>query len=72
MPAAQPGASVNVDAVVYEDAAERAAFRLLRKFHCETACGRGGMHWAECDALVDAFGWVSWEAWVALVTRLDL
>lgn len=43
--------------------AEMKAYRLLQKFHQETDCGEGGDHWAECDALVDAFGWVSWEAW---------
>ena len=48
--------------------AEIAAYRLLRKFHLETKCGkRNGDHWAECDALVDAFGWESWEAWQMIV-----
>ena len=42
---------------------EIAGYRLLVKFHNETECGEGGDHWAECDALVAAFGWVSWEAW---------
>ena len=41
---------------------EVAAFRLLSKFHIETDCGQPD-HWAECSALVDALGWVSWEAW---------
>ena len=43
--------------------AEIAAFHLLRKFHKETHCGRP-YHWAECDRLVDVFGWRSWQAWV--------
>ena len=48
--------------------AEIAAYRLLQKFHLETKCGRrNGDHWAECDALVDAFGWESWEAWQTIV-----
>lgn len=42
---------------------EMAAFDLLLKFHKETECGEGGDHWAECEALVDSFGWISWEAW---------
>ena len=48
--------------------AEIAAYRLLQKHHQETDCGRGDVgHSAECDGLVDAFGWVSWEAWEVLV-----
>ncbi len=53
---------------------EEAAFRLLHKFHRETDCGRGavrGDHWAECDRLVDALGWDSWEVWCAIVSRTD-
>jgi hypothetical protein len=42
---------------------DEAAFRLLGKFHRETGCGRGGMHWAECEAFVCEHGWESWEAW---------
>jgi len=47
----------------YGDRLEEAAFRLLRKFHIETDCGEDGDHWAECDNLVDAVGWISWMAW---------
>lgn len=50
---------------------ETAAFELLLKFHKETECGEGGDHWAECEALVDSFGWVSWEAWERLVFALS-
>ena len=47
----------------YIERLEPAVFRLLQKFHIETDCGRDGDHWAECDALVDAVGWLSWEVW---------
>jgi hypothetical protein len=50
---------------------EEAAFRLLWKFHRETDCGRDGMHWAECERLIDALGWESWEVWCAIVRRTD-
>lgn len=43
--------------------AEIAAHRLLLKFHSETECGQDGLHWAECDALADAFGYDSWDIW---------
>lgn len=50
---------------------EKAAYRLLRKFHREAECGNKRMHWAECEGLVDAFGWVSWEAWDRSVRGLS-
>jgi hypothetical protein len=52
-------------------AAEMAAYRLLLKFHKETICGRP-YHWAECEALVDAFGWASWEVWVKVNSNLGV
>ena len=39
-----------------------AVYRLLLKFHRETDCGRP-FHWAECERLVELFGWSSWEDW---------
>jgi hypothetical protein len=48
---------------------EEAAFRLLGKLHRETACGRHGDHWAECDRLIAALGWTSWEVWREMVRR---
>jgi hypothetical protein len=50
--------------------AEKAAYRLLVKFHKESRCGRP-FHWAECERLVDVFGWVSWAAWQRSVMRGD-
>jgi hypothetical protein len=35
--------------------------RLLRKFHHETTCGSDGWHWAECESLVDALGWMDYD-----------
>ena len=52
---------------ILEDRMEEAAFRLLRKFHKETECGEGGDHWAECEGLVEAAGWLSWEVWEQIV-----
>jgi hypothetical protein len=52
--------------------AEEHAFRLLLKFHKETDCGKDGDHWAECDALVDAFGWRSWERWRELLCDWEI
>lgn len=42
---------------------EKAAFLLLMKMHQEAGCGNDGDHWAECDALVEACGYGSWEGW---------
>lgn len=42
----------------------RAVFHLLEKLHAESN-EDGGIHWAECDALVEAMGWESWDAWRA-------
>lgn len=42
---------------------EAATFRLMQKFHRATECGRPE-HWAECEALADAYGWESWEDWL--------
>lgn len=50
---------------------ERAAYRLLVKFHNETECGANGVHWAECEALHGAFGWPSWEAWTNFESSND-
>ena len=51
---------------------EESVYRLLVKFHNETECGEGGDHWAECEALVDAIGWVSWEVWDDIVQRIEI
>jgi hypothetical protein len=40
-------------------------YRLLRKFHAETDCGKDGRHWAECEAACQAFLYDDWQEWVA-------
>lgn len=49
---------------------EWAAYMMLLKFHKETDCGDEGMHWHECDQLVTALGFSSWEVWHTVVSDL--
>lgn len=50
---------------------EAKTLALLFKFHKETECGEEGMHWVECDELVQEFDWESWEEWVKAITGRD-
>jgi hypothetical protein len=51
--------------------AERAAYRLLLKFHRETSCGRP-FHWVECDHFVGSWGFRSWQAWLDAVDAREM
>jgi hypothetical protein len=45
---------------------EDSAFRIMVKLHAETECGSDeveGLHSAQCEAMADAFGFDSFEAW---------
>ncbi len=52
-------------------ALENAAYGALRKFHRESDCGKDGVHWAECERLVDEVGWESWETWHHIETHAE-
>ena len=57
-------------AITFLEQQAGATYRLLRKFHAETDCGkRKDDHWAECNALVNAFCWGSWEIWQLAVLK---